>query len=168
MQEKQSSSDKHLFLLEDYEAFSKHAANIIKQTRRQIIILSNELDFPLYSNADIVSGLSQIARQDRNALIRILVKKTKPLVERNHKVLAIARKLPSKVKIKKLTLAPQDDDRAYLIGDINCLLYKRDEREYSGFANYKAGPEIKNIMEDFNYLWQQHSVEDAEFRSLTL
>ncbi len=168
MSETQSTADDKLFLLEGLEAFSNHAIKLIRQTSRNLYILSNELDFPLYSKPEIVSGLSTIARQDRNASIRILVKKTRPLVERNHQILAVARKLPSKISIRKLTLEPEDDDRAYLISDRRGLLYKRDDREYSGFANYNAGPEVSTILDDFNYLWQQHSIDDVELRSLSL
>ena len=168
MAEQQSEVDENLFLLEGLDPFYKHTLKIINHTSRHLAILSDDLDFSLYNNPDLKSAISRLARKDRNATIRILVKKTKPLVERNHLLLSIARKLPSKIRIRKLTLEPEDNDRSYLIGDRQLLLYKHDDKEYSGFANYRAGPEITNIIEDFNYLWQQHSVEDTELRVLSL
>lgn len=168
MPEFPSSVDENLLLLDDLEAFSKYAEIIVSRSRRHLAILSDTLDFPLYDNAVIENLVSTLARSDRNAEVRILVKDIRPLIERNHQLLQLARRLPSKVKLRRLDIEPENNDRAYLIGDTNLLLYRHDEREYVGFANFNAAPEVAKIMDDFNYLWQRHSVDDPELRCFTL
>jgi hypothetical protein len=168
MSETPSSVDEHLLLLEGLETYRKHALQIIKQSRRHLYLLTRILDFPLYNHPDIETAISQLARSDRNAEVRILVKNIQPLVERDHCLLQLARRLPSKIKLRKLLIEPENDERAYLIGDKDLLLYQHDDREYSGFANYRAGPEIVNIMEEFSYLWQRQSADDVNLRNLTL
>ena len=168
MPEKPSDVDTALILLEGLEPFANHTLKIIRQARRKIIILSDVLDIAVYHNKGIVTALSEFARSDRNAHVSILVKQTRPLVERNHLILQLARRLPSKVSIRRLLIQPEDDARAYLISDHDTLLYQHQEGEYSGFANYAAKPEAQKIIEEFNYLWQRQSVEDIELRSLTL
>jgi len=168
MPETPSTVDENLFLLEGLTTFSKHALQITKKARRKLYILSDTLDFTLYDNDDIESAISALARSDRHANVQILVKDIRPLVERNHRLLRLARRLPSKVMLRRLTIEPENNERAYLIGDRSLLLYKHDDKEYQGFANYQAGPEVLKIMEEFMYLWQRHSDDDVDLRNLSL
>ncbi len=168
MTEIPSEADNNLIILSGLDAFTKHSIQLVEQANRHVYILSQHLDFPLYDNPDFESALSTLARNDRNAEVRILVKNIRPLLERNHSLLELARRLPSKIKVRRLLIEPENDERAYLIGDRSLLLYKHDDSEYSGFANYDAGPEVLKIMEEFDYLWQRQSAEDAELRILSL
>lgn len=161
-----SSSDLHL--LETVEAFRVHALEMATHARNNIDILSTDLDFPLYNNAEFQQALSALSRRSRNSRIRILVKSTKPIVEKGHFVAQLAKRLPSKLEIRKLHLAPQDNAMAYLVVDRELLLYKNDDEEYQGFANYSARPEARRLLEEFTYLWEHHAREDPQLRLLTL
>ena len=168
MTETPSAVDDNLILLEGQEAFAKHLLQLIQTARRKVYILSRTLNDALYHDQEIADALSALVRNDRNAEVCILVKKVKPLVELNHHLLRLARRLPSKITIKKLLIEPQDDDRAYLIGDRDLLLYQHDEAEFTGFVNYSAKPEVAKILDDFDYLWQRQSIVDEDLRSLHL
>lgn len=163
-----SATDENLILLEGLESFANHTENLISESNRQLYILSKTLDYPIYNQNEVVSAVSKLARTDRHASIKILVKESRPLVEKNHSLLLLSRRLPSKIQIRKLSIEPEDDDRSYIIGDNDRLLYRHDERDYAGFVNYRAGPEVKSLLENFQYLWQQHSLEDVDLRSLSL
>lgn len=166
MTETPSSTDENLILLTEQEAFHKHLISLIQSSRRHIIILSRQLNFQLFNNDDVASALSAMVRQDRNATVKILIKDVRPIVEVNHAILRLSKRLPSKVIIRHLQLEPEDDDRSYIIGDQSCLLYLHDETEFSGFVNYDAGPEIRPIKDEFVYLWEKQSTDDANLRNL--
>lgn len=168
MKERQSETDANLFLLEDAEAFSHHAEQLIEQSDRDLAILSQALDPLIYDQENLADRISQLARSNPRARIRILVKDTRPLVERGHKLLTLARRLSSKVEIRKLLTEPENDSHAYLIGDRNLLLYKHDDRDYQGFANYQAGPEAQKFLEEFNFLWDRHSEVPVDLRTLRI
>lgn len=168
MTETVSTTDENLIQLEGEAAFLKHTLTIAEQSRRDVFILSDELDRAIFHNPDIVSALSSFVRQDRRCNIKILVKNVKPVVERTHGLLTLARRISSKITIKKLLLDPQDTANAYMIGDSRYLLYKHSDKEYLGFVNYAAGPESNKLLEEFMYLWEQHSIIDQELKQLTI
>ncbi|TQV73535.1 hypothetical protein FKG94_17720 [Exilibacterium tricleocarpae] len=162
------SSDPNLHLLGDLDAFRTHALEMTAHAQRSIDILSAELDFPLYNQEGFQQALSALARRSRNSRIRILVKSTQPMVEKGHLVAQLAQRLPSKLQIRRLNQPPQDDAMAYLIADRELLLYKNDEEQYQGFANYAARPEARRLLEEFTYLWEQQARPDPQLRLLTL
>lgn len=168
MKEKQSDTDENLFLLDDAEAFAKHACQIAEQSSRKLAILSNFLDPIIFDQQDFSALVSRLARSDRNARVRILVKDIQPLTERGHALLSLARRLSSKVEIRKLLIEPQNDAQAYLISDRQRVLYKHDDGEYQGFANYRAGPEANKLLTDFDNFWERHSELSPDLRSLRL
>lgn len=168
MKEVQSEASEHLFLLEDVAAFAKHARQVVEQSARHICILSESLDPALYDQDDLVDLVSQLARSDRNAQVRILVKDIRPLLERGHKLLTLSRRLSSKVHIRKLLLDPEDKSHSYLISDRGLLLYMHEEGSYQGFADYDAAPRVRQLLEDFNRLWEQHSELSPDLRRMHL
>src|SRR5690606_16591758 len=86
--------------------------------------------------------------------IHILVKETRPLIERRHQLVELSRRLSSKVILRKLTILPENTDMALILGDNDKLLYKNDDSVYRGFVNYDARAEVKRLGEIFNYVWQ--------------
>jgi hypothetical protein len=167
MKERQSESAEQLFLLDDAEAFALHARQIVERSRRELAVLSQHLD-PLVYESALADRISALARDDRNARVRILVKEIEPIIERGHPLLTLARRLSSKVEIRKLLIEPENEAEAYLIGDRERVLYKHADREYTGFANYLAGPEAAKLLDNFNYLWERHSELSPALRSLVI
>ncbi len=162
------SSSPGLHLLDDSEDFRAHALEMANRARRSIDILSTDLDFPIYHQPPFLQSLSELARRSRSSRVRVLVKSTAAMVERGHGVAQLAQRLPSRLAIRKLSLAPQDKTMAYMIVDRELLLFKNDDAEYRGFANYSAQPEARRLLEEFTYLWEHHSDEDPQLRLLTL
>lgn len=168
MAETVSSTDENLILLDGRDSFLKHTNKILSETRRELIILSDKLDFNIYDQVSIAEAITQIAKNDRQASIKILVKNIRPMTERGHHLLNLARRLSSKVKLRKLLLEPENKSHSFLIGDGCRLLYQHADEQHVGFVNYKARPESKKLLREFDYLWEQHSEEDPSLRSLTI
>lgn len=168
MKERQSELDDRLFLLEGAEAFTKHARQIVAQSSRKLAILSETLDPAIFDQKGFSDLVSRLARGDRNAMVRILVKDIQPLVEGGHALLSLARRLSSKIELRKLLIEPENATQAYLIGDRRGLLYKHDDREYQGFASYRAGPEANRLLTEFDNLWERHSELSPALRSLRI
>lgn len=168
MNERQSETDPNLHLLGDAEAFATHALQIAEQTSRELVIVSDFLDPAIFNQANFADLVSRLARRHRHARVRILLKDIRPVVERGHKLLSLARRLSSKIEIRKLLTDAENDGRAYLIGDRDKLLYKHDDGEYKGFANYTGGPEASRLLVDFDNLWERHSELSPALRTLRI
>lgn len=156
---RQSSVSEALFLLESCEDFQQHGLNLAQTARRQIAILSTDLDIPLYDSEAFATAVSRLARASRYAQIQILVKDTRLLIERGHKLARLAQRLSSKILLRKLTVEPENSDMAFMLCDSDKLLYKNDDQVYRGFANYSAAVEVKPLRETFDYLWQYAEAE---------
>lgn len=168
MKEVQSEASEHLWLLEDAEAFAKHAKKLAEQSARQICILSASLDPSVFDQEDFVDQVSRLARSDRRAQVRILVKDIRPMLDRGHQLLTLSRRLTSKVHIRKLLTDPQDKPHSYLLSDRGLLLYMHEEGAYKGFADYDAAPRVQQLLEDFSHLWEHHSEASPDLRHMHL
>ncbi|MES2674432.1 MAG: hypothetical protein V4660_09330 [Pseudomonadota bacterium] len=155
----QSPTSPDLFLLDCAEDFHSFALKILAQSRRNICILSRDLDPAIFNTEEFVDTLSLIARNNRHAQVKVLVKDTQPLLENGHKLVKLAQRLPSKINIRKLTQEPDDKKIGFILCDTHGLVYRNDEAAYKGFANYNAATEVKHFREIFDYIWQYAETE---------
>jgi hypothetical protein len=168
MAEHASETDTNLILLDELDDFSKHSLQVVESSRREVLLLSKTLDPAIYDNELFYQGILDLARKDRNVQVRILVKDIQPVVEHGHRILNLARRLSSKIEIRKLLIKPEKDSITYLIGDRKHLLYMHEDQVYNGFVNYDAGQESKSLADEFTYLWDKHSVLDPALRTMLL
>jgi hypothetical protein len=155
----QSPTSPDLFLLDCSEDFHSFALRLLARSRRNISILSKDLDPAIFNTEELVDTLSQIARNNRYAQVQILVKDTQQLLENGHKLVKLAQRLSSKIIIRKLTVEPDDKKMGFILCDTHGLLYKNDDTAYKGFANYSAAAEVKHFREIFDYIWQYGETE---------
>ncbi|UTF60309.1 hypothetical protein [Gilvimarinus sp. DA14] len=160
-------NQQHLQRLESLQEFIDHTHKIIGLGRRKLSILSHQLDPYIYHREDTSRLVSRFCRQSRDAQVRILVRDTSDLVDRGHLLAKLHQRLPSKVQLRKLTIEPTNVQMGFLIVDTQYLLYKNDDLQHSGFANYRAFAEIKNLMEDFDRAWE-HGEPDPNLRILNI
>jgi len=154
-----------LFLLDSITDFQEHSLKLLSQARRNIAILSHDLDATIYASDAFVDAMSNFVRSSRNAHVQILVKDTKPLVESGHKLSKLHQRLSSKILLRKLTIEPPNTDMGFMLCDTSALLYKNDDAFYKGFANFNAAVEVKRLRETFDYIWQYGEAE-AELQVL--
>lgn len=150
----QTSVNETFYLLDGVTDFQQHALMLMQKCRRNLAILSRDLDTLVYDNEAFVSVLSSLARSSRYSQIHILVKETRPLIERRHQLVELSRRLSSKITLRKLTILPENEDMAFMLGDNDKLLYKNDDSAYRGFVNHEARAEVKRLGETFTYVWQ--------------
>lgn len=160
-----SSVSPDLFLLDSPADFKAFSLKLVEQSRRQIAILSHELDSFIYSSDEFIDAMSQFVRSSRHAQVQLLVKDTKALVESGHKLARLHQRLPSKILLRKLIQEPDDTEMAFMLCDTNALLYKNDDSVYKGFANFDAAVEVKRLREAFDYVWQ-YGEPEPELRIL--
>lgn len=151
-------------LLDELVDFQAHAIKAVQGGRRQVHILSEVLDEPLYSNDAFCEALHALVVQDRYCEARILVKDIKPIVEHGHRLLDLALRLSGKVQIRKLTVQPKNKDHAYLIVDTSALLYKHNDSVYKGYVDYDNTPKCKLLIEEFTGLWGMYGESDPSLR----
>ena len=145
--------------------FDQRVIELAESASRYLYILSPNLDYQVFDNPDLVRALSELARRSRQTEIRILVSDSRGLVARGHRLLALARRTPSTVLIRKLEHHPEYKGQTVIIRDRDGLLFKPAENE--GFYHPDSRSDVQPRLELFEDLWR-YSSEDPELRSLSL
>ena len=137
------------------------------QCERQLLILCYDLDKNIFDHREIIDAMSQLARKSRYTQIRILVVDTKPIVKRGHGLLNLARRLSSKIEIRKTTADLKDIPEAFIIADgVGLLAYDIHNNDACRtWANYNNKPAAQALAAEFNLFWQ-HASQDRELKIL--
>lgn len=147
--------------------FAEYAVALCNDALRHICILSPHLDHAAFDNSELVDALSALARRSRQAQVRILISDARSLVVRGHRLLLLARRLPSTVHIRKLEEHPDWNNETVVIRDRDGVLYKPGGSDHDAFYEPDSRVSTQRHLELFEELWR-FSVEDAELRSLYL
>ena len=113
--------------------FDDLAVTLARSAARYICILSPRLDRAAFDREELAAALSALARSSRQTEVRILVADTRGLVGRGHKLLELARRMPSLVQIRRLSEHPDWNDQTIVIRDRDGVLYKPGGSDHDGF-----------------------------------
>lgn len=149
------------------QPFDEYAVSLCQSAARNICILSPQLDPAAFDNSELVDALSALARRSRQTQIRILIGDSRSLVGRSHQLLALARRLPSTVHLRKLAEHPDWNNQTVVVRDRDGVLYKPGGSDHEAFYEPDSRASTLKHLELFEELWR-FSVEDVELRSLSL
>ncbi|TDG13847.1 hypothetical protein E2F43_10095 [Seongchinamella unica] len=147
--------------------FDDLAVTLARSASRYICILSPRLDRAAFDREELSAALSTLARSSRQTEVRILVADTRGLVGRGHKLLELARRMPSLVQIRCLKEHPDWNDQTIVIRDRDGVLFKPGGSDHDGFYEPQSRASTQQHLELFDQLWR-YSVQDPELRSLSV
>ena len=147
--------------------FDHYVVELCRGASRQICILSPCLEHAAFDKPELADALSALARDTRQSRVRILVSDTRPLVDRGHRLLQLARRLPSTVQIRKLAEHPDWNGETVVIRDLDGLLYKPGDSDTEAFCEPDSRASTQRHLELFEELWR-FSEEDPDLRSMRL
>ena len=159
---RQSEHSKHLYLLDDLDDCRKYALQMITSTRRKLNIFARQLNPLIYAQSNLIDALSQVARQNRDCQIRLLIGDYRLLTEHNPTLLALIRRLPSRFSVRTLR-ADEDTDPllqhlSLIMADQSGLFLQHHESDFQGFANFAASAELQRFTEPFEHYWNNACV----------
>jgi len=140
---------------------------IVGCAHRQLAILSPSLEDALFATRSFVAAVSELARRAAATHVRILVEDPRAIAEGAHRLLELARRLPSKIEIRRL---PDDDVEAhpgaFVVADEAAYWMMPDRDAFAGVSNVYDRVEARRLVELFDRLFAR-SVDDPELRLLT-
>lgn len=149
------------------QPFADYAVALCRAARRSLCLLSPALDHRVFDRQALVDALSELARGSRQSEVRILVNDWRPMVQHGHRLLTLARRLPSSVHLQQLSEHPDWKGETLLIRDRSGLLWQPGEGGKSGFWQPDSPAETRPYLDLFKELWR-HSAPHMEFRSMRL
>lgn len=169
-QEKESQNTPSSGFLTEVEyphPFDDLAVELCQGAARNICVLSPGLDHAAFDNSGLADAVSTLARRGSQSQVRILISDSRSLVGRGHRLLQLARRLPSIVHLQKLDEHPDWNGQTIVIRDRDGVLYKPGGSNHEGFYEPNSRASAQRHLDLFEELWR-HSVQDTELRSLTL
>jgi predicted GNAT family N-acyltransferase len=149
------------------EPFAMLATQLVAGANRQLRIFSPCLDHEVFDRKSMVDAVSALARNSRYCDIRILICDSRPIVKLGHRLLTLARRLPSSIHIQKLAKHPDLPTDSFVIRDSNGIIYKPLDADREGFYEPDSAATAKRFIDQFDELWHR-STPDRELRSLGL
>ena len=146
--------------------FAELLISLCTSASRYLRILSPALDHKIFDNTEVVDALSALARRDSHSQVHILISDSRPIIQHGHRVVNLARRLPSSVIIRKLSDHPEMTGETVIIRDLSGVLYMPDD-EGPGFYEPDSRASAQHYIDKFELLWQR-AVVDPEFRRLGL
>lgn len=148
--------------LEDFQR-AQHA--LVAQTRRQLFILTPDLEPERYNTAEFAEALSAFVRRSRFSDARILLGDPAIAIRWGHKLVALSRRLPSKLRIRQLHEDDINPPEAWMVSDNIALLRRDSPAAHEGMLSAKSIPHAQRATLHFEEMWNR-SREIIDFREL--
>jgi hypothetical protein len=149
------------------QPFDELAVRLCESASRYLCILSPRLDHEAFDNPGLAAAISALARQSRQTQVRILIADSRSIVARGHRLLALARRIPSSVQVRRIRDHPDWNGQTVVIRDRDGVLYKPGDSTHDGFYEPDSRASTERHLELFDELWR-YSEEDPELRTLSV
>lgn len=154
-------------VLDGEEAFKEAADTLIEHCEKQLCLFTYDLDHKLFDNLQWIESVSQRLRKHPSHSFRILVHDSYRAEKMGHRLVDLARRLPSYVQIRKIPRDYGENKESFLIADGMHILYRKYYEDYRGFLHIKAIPLAQQKQSYFDEVWERGK-EPTSLRQLSL
>jgi len=151
--------------LQGRAAFARHALQMAQQASRSIDILSFDLDPPLFDQQAFVDAVKRLATGSHQSRICILLQDNDRVQKQGHRLLELARRLPSHIAIHRPAAEDQGHPENLMIVDDSSYLLRRVHTRYQGIVGYLDRREARPLSSLFDEMWGR-SGPDSDLRHL--
>jgi predicted GNAT family N-acyltransferase len=159
--------DSRSWLFERPQQLVELMHSLAGQAQQRLWLYDNTLDFELYGQPRFCDLVSQMARRHRRSDVRLLIQDDKALTQRQHGLVELMRRLPSRIELRLLSDATPANKEPFVLADRQGVLYRHEFGGNQGFANFADGGRVKRLEERFLQMWNT-SQRSTELRVLSL
>ncbi|MCU7844935.1 MAG: GNAT family N-acetyltransferase [Candidatus Thiodiazotropha sp. (ex Monitilora ramsayi)] len=143
-----------LYHLHDENENLIHAASLLRQARRELAVLTFNLDPPVYDQLAFLEGFKALALRSRFSRIRIILQDNTLVLQRGHRLIELAQRLPSVVEIRKPNEDFIDLPENFLLADDCGYLHRKQSESYLGIACYHNRHRVNRLQALFDDAWE--------------
>ena len=147
------------------EEFREVAARLAARAGREIALLSHDLDAPVYDQAGFVQAVKDLIIGSRTARVRILIRSNDRVQREGHRLIELARRLPSGIEIRRVHPDYADRPGELLVADETGYLYRPLPSRHQGRAHYHDPLQARQYLDLFRIVWEV-SEQDSDLRRL--
>lgn len=153
--------------LNDLALLQQATEQLLAQARREILIITPDLEFARFDHEGFCRALSAFARSSRHTVTRILVGDPRLAVKEGHQLVSLTRRLSTMIEIRQIDEDHLKAVESVIVADDIGLLRCTDRDPWQGSLLPKAIPYAQRWREIF-YEWWQRSDEILDFRELRI
>lgn len=151
--------------VEDISDNREAAVRLAQKARRSLAIFTRDLEPEILDNHEFLEAVKRLALGGRYVKVRILIVDSTRAVKEGHRLVELARRLSSLVELRKPSTDFLDRPEAYVIADNSGILYRPIATRYEGIFGEHDPPRAREMLREFDRIWQQ-SHADTEMRRL--
>jgi len=147
---------------------NRHVAlTLARQARRRLLLFTHDLDTPVLGTPEFAEAVSRLVRRHPHNHCHILVRDSTDAALRGHRLVDLAQRLSSRVKIHNPL--PEYDGRleTFLIVDDVGYLRRKQWNRYEGEALFAAVRAARDLANLFEAIWER-SWPDPHLRALSI
>jgi len=138
-----------------------------QQCRRAIEIISRNLDPPLFDDSDFLDAAKGMALKNRGLSVRLLVFEPKKIVSRRHRLVDLARSLPTFIEMRVPPVEYKDFNEMVFIADSTGYLHRLYAERYEAKVNFNDKRVARYLVKEFDEMWDK-SAQDINLRQLSI
>ncbi len=155
--------DSQAVVIDTSEACRLAALSMVRQAARSIDIVSRHLDPQMYDNSEFCGAVSRLIVASQRARVRVLLRRTDPIVKRGHRLVTLSQRLSSYIEMRVPTKEFDEYNAAFLIVDTAGVIYRTHSDRFDGTADFNDPRAAQDLGRQFEEMWQT-AVPDANLR----
>ena len=162
-----AAEDNQPITIERSAQLAQVALDLVRRSRRTLAMTSRQLDPVVYDQTEFVEAVRQLALRSQHSRIRVIVNDPKSVASRGHRLLELARQLPTFIEIRRFGESHESFNEAWLLADDVGYIRRSHADRYNGIAVLRDRRTTRELLRQFDELWQA-ALPDAELRRLSL
>ncbi len=147
------------------------AVEVATLATKSLMILSHALEPALYDQAAFVDKVKRLILYHGDRVepttCRIIVANVTLIAQRRHRLLALSRKLNSRLLVRQANPQHAERQDGFVIADHRHLLHLNRATDYRGEIGLNVPHTARRLAQVFNEIWSQ-SAESMELRRLSI
>lgn len=160
----QTDSELKLSIREEHQLAT---VAMLQQARRQVDIVSRDLDATVYDHPAFIDALRSMILNNRRTRVRIIVFDAQTLSRRGHQLLQLATDLSSFIAIREGGQEHASYSEAMLVADSCGYIHRYAWDRYEANANFNNRHRCRALLNTFESMWDQ-AASSVHLRRLSI
>ena len=120
-----------------------------------LYVRAPNLDFPFFSSKDIAPAIAPLIRGDLRNHLYILIDDEKHVLNKCGRLVELARKFSSYIKIHKLPLEYRENEELLIVADRSSYLHMASKHQFPASLGVAVPARTRQLLYRFNQLWER-------------
>jgi hypothetical protein len=143
------------------------AIEIANSAERSLVLFSHGLEPAIYDQLEFIDAVTRLVLAHRYARMRALVVDPTPLVQDDHKLVELGRRLVSFVQFRRVHRDYRDREDGFLIADDHSVLHLANASQPHGGVSFNDRHLAHKLLREFEEIWTRSGPERDSGRTST-